>query len=138
MKKILYAALVASLAACSAQSYARRPQGCNRVCTPAEWQSMTVRERADSWSEMTRENRMKIWSSMDDADRQALREELRPISREEMRRHIECSLRHGREGAMEPGHLGLMMSPGERRHMRHQIIQVHQEYVQSYQPEGSK
>ena len=52
---------------------------CNRTCTPAEWQSLSVQERADLWPVMTQENRRHIWMLMDDAEKRALREKLRPI-----------------------------------------------------------
>lgn len=50
---------------------------CNRTCTPAEWQSLSVQERADLWPVMTQENRRHIWMLMDDAEKRALREKLR-------------------------------------------------------------
>lgn len=76
---------------------------CNRTCTPAEWQSLSVQERADLWPVMTQENRRHIWMLMDDAEKRALREKLRPISREEFRRHFECSIDPKGLGAMGAG-----------------------------------
>lgn len=129
MRKFLLLALLTTCCAAASPAFAQNGPMCNRTCTPAEWQSLSVQERADLWPVMTQENRRHIWMLMDDAEKRALREKLRPISREEFRRHFECSIDPKGLGAMEPGDPRPVMSPMERMHMRNQIIQVHQEFM---------
>lgn len=128
-EKIFAAGFADDLLRCGFPAFAQDGPMCNRTCTPAEWQSLSVQERADLWPVMTQENRRHIWMLMDDAEKRALREKLRPISREEFRRHFECSIDPKGLGAMEPGDPRPVMSPMERMHMRNQIIQVHQEFM---------
>jgi len=57
MRKFLLLALLTTCCAAASPAFAQDGPMCNRTCTPAEWQSLSVQERADLWPVMTQENR---------------------------------------------------------------------------------
>ncbi len=126
---------LAVLGTAGAPAFAADGVSCNLTCSPAEWQSMSIADKAERWPTMTSENRRRIWNTMDDEERRALREKLRPLSHNEFRRHYECAVM---SPPPPPGfaasQIGHDMPPLDRQHMRSQIIQVHQEFIMSGHP----
>lgn len=128
MKKTLL--LLACIAAATAGGAAARDlPSCNRACSPEEWASLSLQERADVWPALTRESRHRIWAFMTDAEKQALRDKLRPITRdrEKIRRRYDCIVDGGQGQFIQAPMMG-EMTPDERRHLRRQIIEVHMEF----------
>lgn len=137
MKKTLL--ILACIAAASAVPAAAKDlPSCNRACSPEEWSSLSLQEKAEMWSALSREARHRIWSFMTDDEKRALRDKLRPIQKDKIRRRYDCIISSGSYPPAAP--LMGELTPNERQHLRRQIIEVHMEFQQRrvFVPQGAE